>query len=68
MVDVLTVIPIWVTAGRVCPVYDDIKSSGSAVLYLLFLLETTRVLRALRIRRKLSNIDDAVKRFIGYVL
>lgn len=67
MVDVLTVIPIWVTAGRVCPVYDEINSAGSAVLYLLFLLATTRILRALRIRRKLSNIDDAVKRFIGEI-
>lgn len=65
MVDVLTVIPIWVTAGTECPVYDDIKTAEGAVLYTMFLMSTTRILRALRIRRKLANIEDSVKRNIG---
>jgi hypothetical protein len=65
MVDVLTVIPIWATSGYSCPDFDNIDSAKEFLIYLLFLLNSTRVLRALRIRRKLMNIEDAVDRFLG---
>ena len=67
MVDLFTVIPIWVTAGQTCPTYNDISSFGDGVLYLMFLLNTTQILRALRIRRKLVTIEDPVDRCIGEI-
>lgn len=65
MVDLLTVIPIWVTANKVAPAVEDVSTISEAVLYILFGLNTTRILRALRIRKKLSNIDDAVNRYLA---
>eukprot|EP01036_Dinobryon_divergens_P030222 gene30222-39429_t len=67
MVDVLTVIPIWVTSGRTCPDVDFLVTAEDVFIYLMFLLSTTRVLRALRVRRKLISIEDAVKRNIGEI-
>ena len=67
MVDVLTVIPVWVTSGRNCPNVNHIGTAEDTFIYLMFLLSNTRILRALRIRRKLISIEDAVKRHIGYL-
>jgi hypothetical protein len=51
MVDLLTVVPVWVTYNRTCPVLEDIGTFREAVLYAVFALTTTRILRALRVRR-----------------
>ena len=67
MVDVLTVIPIWVTSNRTVPIYDDVNSVEDGIMYMLFLLDTTRILRALRINRKLSTVKDAVNRCMGEI-
>ena len=65
MVDLLTVIPIWVTFNTVCPNYDDIYTAELGIIYILCGLGTTRVLRALRIRKKLILIEDEVDRCLG---
>lgn len=67
MVDLLTVIPIWITYGRACPIVEEIASFKDAILYFLFGLSTTRVLRALRIRKKLMAIEDDVDRCFGEI-
>jgi hypothetical protein len=68
MVDVLTVIPIFVTAGKELPNVNYIYNFGDAMLYTAFGMSTTRILRALRIRRKLARIEDAVERFLGEIM
>ena len=67
MVDLLTVIPVWVTYGQTLPVLEEIDSFRDGLLYFIFGLTTTRVLRALRIRRRLLTIEDAVDRCLGEI-
>jgi len=67
MVDILTVVPIWVTDNQSPPIVFEVNNFDSGLMYLLFLLSTTRVLRALRINRKLINVKDAVNRCIGEI-
>ena len=67
MVDLLTVIPIWVTYQKKCPDIDNITSFGDGILYIMFGLTTTRILRALRIWKKLTTIEDAVDRCLGQI-
>lgn len=68
MVDLLTVIPVWVTYSHQLPVYEEIRSGSDVGLYIAFGLTTTRILRMLRIRRKLQLIDDAVDRCLGQMI
>ena len=68
MVDILTVIPIWATINQTEPIVDEVYTATDGVMYILFLMNTTRVLRALRINRKLSNIKDAVNRSMGDII
>lgn len=66
MVDLLTVIPIWARfLVSSVPTYSSINSLTDAIVYTLYGLNTTRVLRALRIRKKLLLIEDAVDRCLG---
>ena len=65
MVDLLTVIPIFVLYDIVCPDYNRINSGKEAVIYILYGFSTTRILRALRVWRKLSAIEDPVSRAVG---
>lgn len=67
MVDLLTVIPVWVTFGRDCPPLHTIETFDEGFIFVMFGLSTTRVLRALRIRRKLMNIEDAVDRCLAMI-
>ena len=67
MVDLLTVIPVWVTYGRTLPVLEHIHTFRDAVLYFVFGLTTTRILRSLRIRKHLLNIEDAIDRCLGEI-
>lgn len=65
MVDLMTVIPIFVTYGQDLPNVNYIYTAREAFLYTAFAMNTTRILRALRIRRKLAKVQDAVERFMG---
>ena len=57
MVDLLTVIPTWVTYHLRCPVFEEISTTSDGLLYFMFALTNTRILRILRIRQKLLNIQ-----------
>ena len=66
MVDLLTVIPIWVTyGGYTCMDYNGIITDQDRIIYILCALSTTRILRSLRVRRKLMRISDEVTRCIA---
>lgn len=62
MVDLLTVVPIWITSGFQPIPYNELESSFDIILYLLYFLNTTRILRALRLHRKIMSIEDEVER------
>ena len=64
MIDLLTIIPIWVTRVFHCMDYNNIITSRDTVIYILCALTTTRLLRSLRLRRKLILIDDEVTRLL----
>ena len=65
MVDLLTVVPIWVTLGQREIPFTDIKTVHDAFLYIMFGLSTTRVLRSLRIHRHIMLSKDEVQRSLG---
>jgi voltage-gated potassium channel Kch len=65
MVDLLTVVPIWVTRTRAPISFPDVHTADDVFTYVLFGLSTTRVLRALRLHRRLSENHDEVKRTLG---
>ena len=67
MIDLMTVIPIWITRLYPCMDYNNIYSSQDQIVYILCGVTTTRILRALRIRRKLIRIEDEVSRCIGEI-
>lgn len=65
MVDLLTVVPIWITINSEPVKYSEIHTFNDTLLYILFFLNTTRVLRSLRIYKKLNTITDEVQRSLG---
>jgi hypothetical protein len=65
MIDILTVIPIWVSVYSFVPFYHEIYTFRDGVVYFMVSLSTSRILRALRIRKKLMAIEDEVKRCVG---
>jgi voltage-gated potassium channel len=68
MVDLLTVIPIWITKyGLTCFTFSEIHSFFDFVIYVICGLKTTRILRALRIKRKLNKIEDDIERCLGEI-
>ena len=50
------------------PNVNYIYTLNDALLYAAYGMYTTRILRALRIRRKLAKIEDVVERFMGELL
>jgi len=68
MVDLLTVIPIWITFNSKQITYPEVKQLDDAFLYFLFGLNTTRILRALRIHKKLMFVEDEVARALGNII
>ena len=68
MVDLLTVIPIWITTTRKPIAFNQIQNFNDFFTYLLFGLNTTRILRALRIHKKLMHVEDEVQRAIGNMI
>lgn len=66
MVDLLTVIPIWITRNTPQVYYSQIVSFTDFLVFLVYGLTTTRILRALRLRQKLIQaIEDDVQRCLG---
>ena len=55
-------IPTWATMGVERPDYDKVNTFYEWLMYILFLLKVTRIMRPLRIRRKLQVIEDEVER------
>jgi len=68
MVDLLTVIPIWITSSTHCPQIDDVINMHSLVIYIICGLSTTRILRFLRIHRLIRAVEDQVKRCLMQML
>ena len=68
MIDLLTIIPIWVSRYTTCPAYSSIDGIETAVIYVLCGLNPTRIMRALRIRKQLVTIEDAVDRALGEMI
>ena len=70
MIDMLTVLPIWVqkSTGIDSVTYEQFRNSTrDAFLYLVYFLGTTRVLRALRVRRKLLMIQDEIDKVMSEI-
>ena len=66
MVDLLTVIPIWITYSKECPTFSETYGNPQLLfLWVMYASNTTRILRALRCRRYVEKIDDAVNRAVG---
>jgi hypothetical protein len=65
MVDLITVIPIFITYGEEVPKLQAIQTFEQAVYYFLFGLGTTRILRALRLYKKMDFIEDPVSRCLA---
>ena len=66
MIDLATVIPIWITYFFIdAPVeYEDIVTVFDAFNYILRGTHTLRILRALRVHRNLAHIENEVNRFL----
>lgn len=65
MVDLMTVIPIFVMFGNECPALMDSNTSMEIFKFILCGLQTTRILRALRLRRRFVMIEDEVQQFLA---
>ena len=65
MIDVVTVLPTFVLYNFSVKVYDDIKSPGDWLLYIMVALSATRILRSLRLRRYTHEIKDEVVRHLA---
>jgi hypothetical protein len=65
MVDLLSVIPTFVTYGEQCPNFQKDMTSIEVVYYILCGMVTTRILRALRFRTRFFMIEDEVQRAIA---
>jgi hypothetical protein len=68
LVDLLTIIPIWATLNMDQIEFNKVFTFSQGLTYLLYGLSTTRVLRALRIHRKLSQLTDEVQRSLGEMI
>ena len=68
MVDLCTVVPIWVTFNTPQPLYSEINGFRDTAVYILYGFHTTRILRALRIHKKLLLVEDEVSRSFGDML
>ena len=70
MIDIFTVLPIWLTyiffPGPIS--YDQITTFTQGFNYALRAAYTLRILRALRLHKRCSVIDDEVDRFLAQML
>jgi potassium large conductance calcium-activated channel subfamily M alpha protein 1 len=67
MIDLMTVVPVWVTVNNTCIAYEDIHSSKEAILYILCGMGTTRIMRALRLKKYLNTIHSDIDRLLGEI-
>jgi hypothetical protein len=70
MVDIMTVIPIFTTYTEHCIYYATHEydySFDQVVFYILCGLNTTRILRALRVHRAFQYIEDEVQRCLAHM-
>ncbi len=65
MIDLMTVIPIFTMYDRTCPYITEANTHVKIVEFILCGLQTTRILRALRLRRRFVMIDDEVQQFLA---
>lgn len=66
VVDFIPILPIWVTFNKVkVQQYNDINTVNERMVWIMFGLSTTRILRLLRIRKKVLELKDDVQRQIG---
>jgi len=65
MVDIMTVIPIYTLYNAECLDFTQLTTVKDVVYYILCGLKTTRILRALRLRKWFLFIEDAVKKFLS---
>jgi hypothetical protein len=66
IVDLCSVLSIFTRWGREQPSQNGIDSINSFFLYIIFGMDTTRILRALRLRRLIDDtVVDPVDRFVG---
>jgi hypothetical protein len=65
MVDLMTVVPIFVMFGNTCPALAASNTSWEVLEFILCALGTTRILRALRLRRRFVMIEDEVQQFLA---
>ncbi len=65
MVDLMTVIPIFLMFGKSCPAIAASNTDLEIFEFILCALGTTRILRALRLRRRFVMIEDEVQQFLA---
>ena len=65
MIDLFTCIPILFIYNNKCPKFDEINTFYDGFIYLMYMLNVTRILRALRVRKYLFTIEDEVQRHLG---
>lgn len=65
MIDLMTVIPIFVTYEKTCPSFEQADNFSQVIYYILCGMGTTRILRALRLRRKFLMLEDEVQRTLA---
>ena len=72
MVDLLTIVSVYststVNSTPTCPEFTEIDDFESGLFYVLCGLGTTRILRALRIRKQIEFVEDEVQRFLYNML
>jgi hypothetical protein len=68
IVDILTVIPIFIFVfNEHIPAQDEVDTVEEFILYTIHALNTTRVLRALRLRKLFYSIEDPVDRCVAEI-
>jgi hypothetical protein len=67
MVDLMTVIPVWVTVFESCIDINSVKTFKDFGVYVLCGMVSTRIMRALRLRKWLMKIEDDVDRCLGEI-
>lgn len=65
MIDLMTVIPIFVMYRKECPAISSSNTADEVVEFILCGMQTTRILRALRLRRRFTMFEDEVQRFLA---
>ena len=68
MIDLMTVVPIYVMFGDTCPSLKSTNTTEEIIQFILCGLQNTRILRALRLRRRFSMIEDEVNQFLANMI